>query len=166
MQRTSSNKFPAFNTQDKEAEIPKQLNKEKIMKRPITRIIRKHIAIMNDNLTIVKKRNSTIPNRIIARCLSDSCPQDIGNYEMGSRIGIGAYAVVKRAINRISGETVAIKIYEKYKMASSQKRNCVNREIRILKVLNHSNIIKLNEVIETENSLYLIMELAKGTSIV
>jgi 5'-AMP-activated protein kinase catalytic alpha subunit len=38
----------------------------------------------------------------------------------------------------------------------------VAREIHILKLIRHPNIIQLYEIIETKKSLYLIMEFASG----
>lgn len=38
----------------------------------------------------------------------------------------------------------------------------VAREIHILKLIRHPNIIQLYEIIETERQLYLIMEYASG----
>jgi 5'-AMP-activated protein kinase catalytic alpha subunit len=38
----------------------------------------------------------------------------------------------------------------------------VKREIKILKFINHHNIIKLYEVLDTTNDIFVIMELAEG----
>jgi serine/threonine protein kinase len=38
----------------------------------------------------------------------------------------------------------------------------VIREIKILKGIRHSNVIKLYEIIETKSNIYLIMEYASG----
>lgn len=38
----------------------------------------------------------------------------------------------------------------------------VKREIKILKFINHQNIIKLYEVLDTTNDIFVIMELAEG----
>ncbi|KAF1745380.1 hypothetical protein MXB_4344, partial [Myxobolus squamalis] len=56
---------------------------------------------------------------------------------------------------------VAIKIVEKAKLNQAGLIKLL-REVRILKQLDHPNIVKLLEVIETENTLYLIMEYCSG----
>ena len=89
----------------------------------------------------------------------------ISDYTMGLQIGQGAYATVKQGTHKLTGRKVAIKIYEKYKLIEPQRKISVNREIQILKKLNHINIVKLNETIDTTKQLYLIMELAKGKSL-
>ena len=52
------------------------------------------------------------------------------------------YAKVKIAINKITKEKFAIKIYEREKLNSNSKKSCVYKEIQIMKKLNHKNIIK------------------------
>jgi len=38
----------------------------------------------------------------------------------------------------------------------------VSREIHILKIVRHPNVVQLYEIIETQRKLYLIMEFASG----
>ncbi|XP_074985992.1 MAP/microtubule affinity-regulating kinase 3 isoform X10 [Caretta caretta] len=56
---------------------------------------------------------------------------------------------------------VAIKIIDKTQLNPTSLQKLF-REVRIMKILNHPNIVKLFEVIETEKTLYLIMEYASG----
>ncbi|TRY54142.1 hypothetical protein DNTS_034825 [Danionella cerebrum] len=56
---------------------------------------------------------------------------------------------------------VAVKIIDKTQLNSSSLQKLF-REVRIMKLLNHPNIVKLFEVIETEKTLYLVMEYASG----
>jgi 5'-AMP-activated protein kinase catalytic alpha subunit len=53
---------------------------------------------------------------------------------------------------------VAIKILEKKKINDVNDVERVTREIHILKIVRHPNIIQLYEIIETQSKLYLIME--------
>jgi 5'-AMP-activated protein kinase, catalytic alpha subunit len=53
---------------------------------------------------------------------------------------------------------VAIKILEKNKITDVNDVERVAREIHILKIVNHPNIIQLYEIIETPTRLFLIME--------
>jgi serine/threonine protein kinase len=57
---------------------------------------------------------------------------------------------------------VAVKILEKEKIKDSSDTERVSREIKILKLVKHPNIVQLYEIIETSKELYLIMELAEG----
>ncbi|XP_043282058.1 serine/threonine-protein kinase MARK2-like isoform X5 [Venturia canescens] len=85
----------------------------------------------------------------------------IGKYKLLKTIGKGNFAKVKLAKHVPTGKEVAIKIIDKTQLnpGSLQK---LFREVRIMKMLDHPNIVKLFQVIETEKTLYLVMEYASG----
>ncbi|KAK7130999.1 hypothetical protein R3I94_016209 [Phoxinus phoxinus] len=85
----------------------------------------------------------------------------IGCYRLLKTIGKGNFAKVKLAKHVLTGKEVAVKIIDKTQLNSSSLQKLF-REVRIMKVLNHPNIVKLFEVIETEKTLYLVMEYASG----
>uniref|UniRef100_A0A3Q3A0A9 MAP/microtubule affinity-regulating kinase 3 n=1 Tax=Kryptolebias marmoratus TaxID=37003 RepID=A0A3Q3A0A9_KRYMA len=91
---------------------------------------------------------------------SDDQPH-IGNYRLLKTIGKGNFAKVKLARHVLTGKEVAVKIIDKTQLNSSSLQKLF-REVRIMKLLNHPNIVKLFEVIETEKTLYLVMEYASG----
>uniref|UniRef100_H3C1A3 MAP/microtubule affinity-regulating kinase 3 n=1 Tax=Tetraodon nigroviridis TaxID=99883 RepID=H3C1A3_TETNG len=95
----------------------------------------------------------------IALC-SDETPH-IGNYRLLKTIGKGNFAKVKLARHILTGREVAIKIIDKTQLNPTSLQKLF-REVRIMKTLNHPNIVQLFEVIETEKTLYLIMEYASG----
>uniref|UniRef100_A0A8C5N2X5 MAP/microtubule affinity-regulating kinase 3 n=1 Tax=Gouania willdenowi TaxID=441366 RepID=A0A8C5N2X5_GOUWI len=95
----------------------------------------------------------------IALC-SDEHPH-IGNYRLLKTIGKGNFAKVKLARHILTGKEVAIKIIDKTQLNPTSLQKLF-REVRIMKTLNHPNIVQLFEVIETEKTLYLIMEYASG----
>ena len=70
--------------------------------------------------------------------------------------------MVKLGIHIPTGEKVAIKILEKEKIVDQSDIERVSREIQILKLIRHPNIIQLYEIIEDNTHLYLIMEYAVG----
>ncbi|VDK49109.1 unnamed protein product [Anisakis simplex] len=88
----------------------------------------------------------------------------VGFYEVESTIGRGNYALVKLARHRITKTEVAIKIVDKTRLDRENLAK-MYREIDVLKMLNHPNIIKLYQVMETKNMLYLVTEYAPNGEI-
>ncbi|MEQ2228097.1 MAP/microtubule affinity-regulating kinase 3, partial [Ilyodon furcidens] len=101
-----------------------------------------------------------------ARCKNSSTvtgddSPHVGNYRLLKTIGKGNFAKVKLARHVPTGREVAIKIIDKTQLNPTSLQKLL-REVRIMKILNHPNIVKLFEVIETEKTLYLVMEYASG----
>nr|XP_037875774.1 serine/threonine-protein kinase MARK2 isoform X8 [Bombyx mori] len=98
--------------------------------------------------------------RVSSRSRTSEEPH-IGKYKLLKTIGKGNFAKVKLAKHVPTGKEVAIKIIDKTQLnpGSLQK---LFREVRIMKMLDHPNIVKLFQVIETEKTLYLVMEYASG----
>uniref|UniRef100_A0A8C5FJV2 non-specific serine/threonine protein kinase n=1 Tax=Gadus morhua TaxID=8049 RepID=A0A8C5FJV2_GADMO len=88
----------------------------------------------------------------IALC-SDEQPH-IGNYRLLKTIGKGNFAKVKLARHILTGREVAIKIIDKTQLNPTS--------LQKVSVSNAPNKVQLFEVIETEKTLYLIMEYASG----
>ncbi|XP_069391628.1 MAP/microtubule affinity-regulating kinase 3a isoform X15 [Paralichthys olivaceus] len=105
----------------------------------------------------------TRSSRTGVRSRSSEEPQQphVGNYRLLKTIGKGNFAKVKLARHILTGREVAIKIIDKTQLNPNSLQKLF-REVRIMKILNHPNIVKLFEVIETERTLYLVMEYASG----
>lgn len=85
----------------------------------------------------------------------------IGNYVFQKTVGEGNFAKVKLSKHKLTGAEVAIKIIDKTQL-DEKKLNKLYREVRIMKLLHHPHIVKLYEVIETKNTLFLVMEYSSG----
>lgn len=86
-------------------------------------------------------------------------------YKVGSKVGQGAYASVRVAIDLATNQKVAIKIYEKAKIKDLQRRKGVRREIEILERLSHKNIVKIIDTVESNNHVNIILEYVSGSSL-
>ncbi|XP_043287744.1 MAP/microtubule affinity-regulating kinase 4-like isoform X2 [Venturia canescens] len=83
----------------------------------------------------------------------------VGFYDIEGTIGKGNFAVVKLARHRITKTEVAIKIIDKTQLDSTNLEK-VYREVEIMKQLEHPHIIKLYQVMETKNMIYMVCEYA------
>lgn len=94
---------------------------------------------------------------------------DIGPYHSdGKRIGSGAYSTVYKGYNVGTGELVAIKVVDLYHLTSREphkKENLKTRlkiEIKIAQSTDHPNLVKMFDVFEEEERVYLIFEFCGG----
>merc|ERR1712100_1009492 len=81
-------------------------------------------------------------------------------YEVGEVLGRGAFSVVKKVTSKRSGRVYAVKIIDKKNVG--QDMNRLRIEIDILTKVKHPNIINLKEIMEDEDTLYIITELVTG----
>lgn len=88
-----------------------------------------------------------------------------GKYKMMEIVGSGAFATVKRAILKKTGEVFAVKMIQKRAFASqtgSAKANAMRKEVDILRKLNHPNVVGCTHYAEDAAHIYIIMEYVEG----
>ncbi|KAM4865808.1 uncharacterized protein RHO17_012003 [Thomomys bottae] len=79
------------------------------------------------------------------------------NYRVLRDIGEGGFAEVKLAKHLLTQSLVAIKIIPK-----TRNNEILTTEMDLMSSLDHPNVIKLYEIIETDDLVYLVLEYAKG----
>lgn len=94
-------------------------------------------------------------------CADNIRPMRLGLYDVTATIGKGKFAVIKLATHRIAKITVAIKMIDKKRLSPANLKH-VYREIEVLKRLSHPNILKLYQVMETANMIYIVTDFATG----
>lgn len=83
-------------------------------------------------------------------------------YELGRLLGQGAFAKVYYARSYQTGQSVAIKVIDKEKVMRIGNTAQIIREISIMRLVRHPNIIFLYEVLASKTKIYFVMEYAKG----
>ena len=86
----------------------------------------------------------------------------IGDYLLLSTIGRGTFSKVKLGLHLPTKQKVAIKILDKEKINDEADIERIRREIHILSILRHPNIVQLYETITSDNNIYIIMEYIEG----
>ncbi|KAF9239895.1 hypothetical protein BU15DRAFT_46245 [Melanogaster broomeanus] len=101
-------------------------------------------------------------------------PKYIGQWIIGECIGKGASGRVRIAKHRYTGQLAAIKILPFQPLVNSdvslathlakseKQRLSIDREIVMMKLMNHPNILRIYDVFEGENELYLVLEYVEG----
>lgn len=97
-------------------------------------------------------------------CVSGSAPRRplrVGFYDIEGTLGKGNFAVVKLARHRVTNTQVAIKIIDKTRLDRANLEK-IYREVQIMKRLRHPHIIRLYQVMETKDMIYIVTEYARN----
>lgn len=100
-------------------------------------------------------------------------PKSIGPWILGECVGKGASGRVKIAKHKRTGQLAAVKILPIAPLVSSRNpiniqyayekfRLGIDREITMMKLMNHPNIMRIYDVFESETELYLVLEYVEG----
>ncbi|KXN91564.1 Serine/threonine-protein kinase HSL1 [Leucoagaricus sp. SymC.cos] len=101
-------------------------------------------------------------------------PKNIGPWILGECVGKGASGRVKIARHRRTGQLAAVKILPiaplvnsrsslATQQAKSEKQRLgIDREITMMKLMNHPNIMRIYDVFEGEKELFLVLEYVQG----
>ncbi|KAJ5068205.1 serine/threonine-protein kinase fhke-related [Anaeramoeba ignava] len=88
------------------------------------------------------------------------------HYEIKQQLGVGKFAIVRLGIKRETGEKFAVKIIDKKKCFNEQSarsgRDKMMDEVNVLKRIKHENIVCITEIYNTDNYIFLVLELCTG----
>ncbi|GFY88949.1 CBL-interacting protein kinase 20 [Actinidia rufa] len=86
----------------------------------------------------------------------------MGRYELGKLLGQGTFAKVYHAKNLRSGQSVAVKVIDKEKVLRVGLIDQIKREISVMRLVRHPNVVQLYEVMASKAKIYFAMEYVKG----
>uniref|UniRef100_A0A182NPG1 non-specific serine/threonine protein kinase n=1 Tax=Anopheles dirus TaxID=7168 RepID=A0A182NPG1_9DIPT len=87
--------------------------------------------------------------------------QYVGPYRLERTLGKGQTGLVKLGVHCVLGKKVAIKIINREKLSESVLMK-VEREIAIMKLIDHPHVLGLTDVYENRKYLYLVLEHVSG----
>ncbi|KAL8108184.1 CBL-interacting protein kinase 5-like [Apium graveolens] len=86
----------------------------------------------------------------------------MNKYELGKMLGQGTFAKVYHARHLSTGQSIALKIIDKDRVLKAGLIDQIKREISIMRLVKHPNVVQLHEVMATKTKIYLALEHVKG----
>lgn len=83
-------------------------------------------------------------------------------YEVGRLLGQGTFAKVYYGRSILTNQSVAIKMIDKEKVMKVGLIEQIKREISVMRIARHPNVVELYEVMATKTRIYFVMEYCKG----
>ncbi|KAK8887369.1 hypothetical protein M9Y10_038409 [Tritrichomonas musculus] len=86
----------------------------------------------------------------------------VGDYKLLKTLGEGSFSKVKSAVHVPTGKVYAIKIIDMNLVKENNMDKQLEREIKVMKIMNHPNLIKLHAVLHSPKNYFLVLDLAEG----
>ncbi|XP_047322395.1 CBL-interacting serine/threonine-protein kinase 25-like [Impatiens glandulifera] len=83
-------------------------------------------------------------------------------YEIGKLLGKGTFAKVYHGREIPTGDGVAIKVINKMQVKSEGMMEQIKREISVMRLVKHPNVVELKEVMATKTKIFFVMEHVRG----
>ncbi|KAE9584190.1 putative protein kinase CAMK-CAMKL-CHK1 family [Lupinus albus] len=83
-------------------------------------------------------------------------------YEIGKVLGQGNFAKVYHGRNLATNENVAIKVIKKDRLKKESLVKQIKREVSVMHLVRHPNIVQLKEVMATKAKIFMVVEYVKG----
>ncbi|CAG4956066.1 unnamed protein product [Colias eurytheme] len=122
----------------------------------------------NDVIAITHKSVAVFLFKDLLKNKQDNIPRKITQkYYISRVLGQGACGVVKLVYNKVTCTKYAMKIIKKCRLTNGQMNHLndpmkIMNEVKILKALKHPFIIATEEVIDSKDAVYIILELMQG----
>lgn len=83
-------------------------------------------------------------------------------YQLLEYLGKGAFGVVQKVVHLLSNDIRAMKTINRDKLSLTSDEKKLNREVEILKRLDHPNILKIYDFYYDSRNFYIITEFCRG----
>lgn len=83
------------------------------------------------------------------------------DYIIGKELGRGRFSVVHECVHKVNNMHAAVKIINKNTVKPDEKV-LLRTEIAVLKLMDHPHIIKMLNLYESKDTIYIVMEMLKG----
>jgi len=124
-----------------------------------------HPVKNNDEISLSLKKHKAYVFQNISQADEEfqSLPEDLRTkYVLSRAIGRGACGEVRLAFSRGTCQKYAVKVISKKKFSVGPRQAALRDEVEILKRLHHPCVIRIEDVYETDEFLYIVLELVEG----
>ncbi|KAF7870375.1 hypothetical protein EAF04_004121 [Stromatinia cepivora] len=147
---------------------------------PVSNVVNPRLSAISKEAATDSKRSSQISTASSAASDGKNIKKFIGPWKLGRTLGEGATARVRLAKNKNTHQMAAIKIVQKKNAQLSQAGSLANlehseqlrdegdgvrrmpvgieREVAIMKLIQHPNIMKIYDIWENRTEIYLVLE--------